>query len=329
MNRTATVLAVLLFAGAAAYAVFGHDPAIGDVLIYTLIWTGIANAWNLTAGYAGRLSLGHAAYFGVGAYASSILYLNYGISPWIGALVGMMLAACVGAVIELTTTRLIGIYYSLATFAIAELLALVARGWSEVTGGTSGLTLPFKAGLGQMTFTGKSGYLWIALGFAALSLGVTASIVSSRFGYYLRAQRDDAVAARALGVPVGPVCVGAGMVGAALAALGGTLYAQYLLYIDPEVGFNWYISVQAALLCLIGGLGTLAGPLLGAMLLVPLERWLHTLFGSDYGGLAPAIYGVLLMIVVLAMPKGLVSVLRSRRVKPVVAIASAENRTAT
>ena len=109
-----------------------------------------------------------------------------------------------------------------------------------------------------------------------------------------------------------PVCIGAGMVGAALAALGGTLYAQYLLYIDPEVGFNWYISVQAALLCLIGGLGTLAGPLLGAMLLVPLERWLHSLFGSSYGGLAPAIYGVLLMIVVLVMPKGLVSVIGAR-----------------
>jgi branched-chain amino acid transport system permease protein len=294
-----------MLAATAVYATVGGDDLAADMLVYTMIWTGIATSWNLTAGYAGRLSLGHAAYFGIGAYASSILYLNHGVSPWIGALIGMTVAAALGALIEVATTRLLGIYYSLATFAIAELLSLLARGWDGLTGGMSGLTLDFHPGLVNMTFTGKSGYLWTALGYAGLCLAITAAVVASRFGFYLRAQRDDPVAARSLGVPTSTTCISAGALGAALAALGGSVYAQYLLYIDPDVAFNWYVSVQAALLCLIGGLGTIAGPVLGAMLLVPLERWLQSLFGSSYGGLAPAIYGVLLIVVVLAMPRGL------------------------
>jgi branched-chain amino acid transport system permease protein len=312
-RQPANVLALLLIVGTAIYAVVGGNDIVADMLVYTMIWTGIATSWNLTAGYAGRLSLGHAAYFGIGAYASSILYLNHGVSPWIGALVGMAVATAVGALIEVATTRLLGIYYSLATFAIAELLSLLGRGWEGLTGGMSGLTLDFHPGLANMTFTGKSGYLWTSLGFAVLCLAITAAVVASRFGFYLRAQRDDPIAARSLGVPTGRICIAASALGASLAALGGSLYAQYLLYIDPDVAFNWYVSVQAALLCLIGGLGTIAGPVLGAMLLIPLERWLQGLFGSSYGGLAPAIYGVLLIVVVLAMPRGLGPLLSTGR----------------
>ncbi len=314
---TPATLGVLAFLVVAAlYALIGRNPILGDILVYTLIWSGIASAWNLTGGFAGRLSLGHAAYFGIGAYASSILYLKFGITPWLGALVGMAAAAAVGALIEATTVRLVGIYYGLATFAIAEVLALLARGWRELTGGMAGLTLPFRPSIANMTYIGKLGYIWTALAFAALCLGITAVIMTSRFGFYLRAQRDEPVAARALGVATSRVCLAAGTISAALTALGGTIYAQYLLFIDPDVGFNWYISVQAALLCLIGGLGTLAGPVWGAMLLIPLERWLQGLLGSSYGGLAPAMYGLLLMVVVLVMPKGLawrLSAARARR----------------
>jgi branched-chain amino acid transport system permease protein len=312
---TLAVFVLLLATG--LYNAVGPDPVLGDLIIYALIWSGIAQAWNITAGLAGRLSLGHAAYFGLGAYASSILYLNYGVTPWAGALVGAVLAGLAAAVVEIATVRLIGIYYSLATFAIAELLALLARGWTPLTGGTGGLTLPFMPSLPNMTFAGKQGYIWLALGFALICLIVTFMIVTSRFGYFLRAQRDDRDAARMLGVHVEKTCVVAGVISAMLTAIGGTIYAQYLLFIDPDVGFDWYISVRAALLCIIGGLGTLAGPLWGAALLIPVERWIQSALGGSFGGLAPMVYGVVLIVVVLVMPQGIVprllTVLRRRR----------------
>lgn len=302
-----TLFAIVFWVTGSLYGAFGTNSIIQDVLIFTLIWTGVAISWNLTAGYAGRLSLGHAAYFGIGAYTSSILYMKFGISPWIGAAAGMFIAAFVGVLIEATTIRLLGIYYSLATFAIAELLGLMARGWTELTNGMAGLTLPFKASLIHMTFTNKTGYFFIALGFVLLCFTTTALIVNSRYGFYLKAQRDELVAAKALGIATNQICIVSGMISAALTALGGTIYAQYLLYIDPDIGFNWYISVQAALLCLIGGMGTLVGPIIGGILLVPLERVLHSLLGGSYGGLAPAIYGGLLIVIVLLMPKGIAS----------------------
>jgi branched-chain amino acid transport system permease protein len=310
-SRISLAIAATLLLGGTAYALLAGDSTAADILIYTLIWCGIATAWNISAGYAGRLSLGHAAYFGIGAYASSILYLDAAVSPLLGLVVGMLAAAATGAVIEATTIRLSGIYYGLATFAIAELLSILARGWTDLTGGTSGLTLPFKPSLIEMTFAGKAGYLWIALAFAAVSVGVSSAILRSRFGFYLRAQRDDAVAARAVGVDGARCRLAAGVVSAALTAAGGTIYAQYLLYIDPDVGFNWYISVQAAALCIIGGLGTVAGPLFGGLLLIPLERLLYAELGQSFGGLAQAIYGFLLIVVVLAMPQGLVVRIRS------------------
>lgn len=301
---TLVVLALLSVIG--LYNAAGPDLVLGDLIIYALIWGGIAQAWNITAGLAGRLSLGHAAYFGLGAYASSILYLNYGVTPWIGALAGAGLAGLAAAVVEIATVRLVGIYYSLATFAIAELLALLARGWTPLTGGTGGLTLPFTPSFVNMTFVGKQGYIWLALSFAFLCFAVTFGIVTSRFGYFLRAQRDDRDAAQMLGVQVEKTCVLAGIVSAMLTALGGTIYAQYLLFIDPDVGLDWYISVRAALLCIIGGLGTLAGPLWGAALLVPVERWIQSALGGGLGGLAPMAYGIVLIVVVLAMPQGIV-----------------------
>lgn len=313
LPEPANLLVIGLLCAAAAYALAGPDLVIGDVLVYTLIWCGIAQAWNITAGFAGRLSLGHSAYFGLGAYASSILYLNYGVSPWLGGLVGAAFAGLAAAVVEFATVRLIGIYYGLATFAIAELLALLARGWQPLTGGTGGLTLGFDPSLAHMTFIGKQGYIWLGLGYAALCFLVVSGITASRFGYYLRAQRDDKDAARMLGVNVELTCILAGIASAMLTAFGGTLYAQYLLFVDPDVAFDWYISVEAALLCIIGGMGTLAGPLLGAALLSPLERWLRASLGGSLGGLAPMIYGVALIIVVLVMPQGIVPRLRALR----------------
>ena len=308
------VLAVFL--AFAIVATVSRNNLIGDLAVYTFIWAGIAMAWNLTAGFAGRLSLGHAAYFGVGAYAAAILYEGYGISPWFGLVVGMAVAGLLAALVEVATVRLAGVYYSLATFAMAELLGILARGWRELTQGMAGITIPFRPSLLTMTFIGKSGYVWLALGFVLVVFAVVFAIYHSAFGAFLRAQRDEPDAARSIGVNPERVRLMAGVVSAVLTAAGGTLYAQYLLFVDPEVAFTWYVSVHAALIGIIGGLGTLAGPLLGALLLVPAERWLIATLGGSYGGLAPMVYGLVLIAAVLLVPRGLVSLAdRLRRPK--------------
>ncbi len=305
--------ALASFVGLAVFVTATGNSLLGDVAVHTFIWAGIAMAWNLTAGFAGRLSLGHAAYFGLGAYATAILYEGQGIVPWIGLLVGMAVAGAMAAVVEVATVRLAGVYYSLATFAMAELLGILARGWRELTQGTAGITIPFRPGFLNMTFVGKSGYVWLSIGYVAFVFVLIFALYHTRFGVFLRAQRDEPDAARSIGVNAERVRLIAGTVSASLAAAGGTLYTQYLLFTDPEVAFNWYISVHAALIGIIGGLGTLGGPLWGALLLVPAERWLIAALGGSYGGLAPMVYGLVLIAAVLLAPRGLVSLLERAR----------------
>jgi branched-chain amino acid transport system permease protein len=158
-----------------------------------------------------------------------------------------------------------------------------------------------------MTFIGKTGYVWLALGYASVVFVIIYALYHSRFGFFLRAQRDEPSAARSIGVNPERVRLVSGIVSAVLTAAGGTLYAQYLLFIDPEVAFSWNVSVQAALLGIIGGLGTLAGPILGAILLVPVERWLLASLGGSYGGLATMAYGLVLIAAVLLVPRGIAS----------------------
>lgn len=306
LRNPSGIAVALIIVLVASVGALQKDAFVSDILVYVMIWTGVAMAWNLTAGLAGRLSLGQSAFFGIGAYASTILYMQLGLTPWAGAMVGAATAAMAAAIIEVATVRLAGIYYSLATFAFSELLMLVSRGWRELTNGTIGLTIPFRPDLANMTFVGKQGYVWLAVGYAAICLLVTVVILTSRLGYSLKAQRDNPEAAASLGVNTNRVRLIAGVISGALTAIGGTVFAQYLLFIDPDVVFTWNISVQAALMSIIGGMGTIAGPLLGALLLVPLERILLATLGGQYGGLHMLVYGPVLVVAVLLIPSGLV-----------------------
>lgn len=308
-----SAVAIAIFLVIAIYVTVTRDSLVGDLAFYTFLWAGVALAWNLTAGFAGRLSLGHAAYFGFGAYAAAILFEGYGISPWIALVVGMAFAAGLAATVELATVRLAGVYYSLATFAMAELIGILARGWRELTGGTGGITMPFEASILNMTFIGKTGYVWLAFGYVVLVFGLISGLLHARFGFFLKAQRDDPDAARSVGVNPERVRLIAGILSAMLTAAGGTLYAQYLLFVDPEVAFSWQLSVKAALIGIIGGLGTVSGPIWGALLLIPAERWLLATMGGTYGGLASMIYGLVLIAAVLLAPRGIASVLERRR----------------
>jgi len=275
--------------------------------ITVLLWAALATAWNISAGLAGGLSLGHAAYVGVGAYTATLLFLRLGISPWLGLLVGAALAGALGAAIGAITFRLRGPFFVLATLAFGIVVHIAAVNWRGLTRGAAGLLLPFRGGPQNMLFANIEPYWYIGLGLLALTLGVTVAIRWSRLGYFLVALREDEDAARSLGVRVVRSKVAASAISAALTACGGAFYATYIQYIDPSSTTQFEISVQIALVAIVGGLGTTLGPTLGAVVVVPLAEVLRAWLG---GGPALMLYGLTLIVIVLAAPHGLLGVMQ-------------------
>jgi branched-chain amino acid transport system permease protein len=278
-----------------------------DILVQIYMWAAAAVAWNLLGGYAGQFSLGHAAFFGIGAYTSSLLLLMAGLTPWLGMLAGGALSTLFAFVIGYLSIRLRGPFFTLATIALAEVLQILAVYFRELTGGSQGLSLPFAASVARFTFDDKRAYALTGLGLLLFALSVTFLIERSRLGYYLIAIREEEDAARAVGVPVLRVKLVATATSAFLTAIIGTFYAQYVLWIEPAHTFSLDVSVQLALMAIIGGLGTLSGPVIGAALIIPLNMFLRAWLGSSLTGLYLVVYGVVLVLVVLYARQGLVA----------------------
>jgi branched-chain amino acid transport system permease protein len=286
-----------------------------DTIILTVMWAGLGGTWNLFCGYVRKDSIGHAAFFGVGAYTSTLLLLRLQISPWVGMLVGGVLAAAAALVIGVITLRLRGPFFTLATIAFAEVLRTLAVGLRELTEGSVGLTIHTANGLRLMRFEAKTGYLGIALGLLVLVMTLTFLQSRSRFGYLLRAMGEDEEVAGTLGVNTLPLRLGSLGLSAALTGMLGTFYAQYTTFIDPDSAFNIFDSIQMALIAIIGGVGTLFGPVLGALLMVPLGVWLRGLLGAKAAGLHLVIYAVILIVAALFMPRGVMGVLQAHGVR--------------
>jgi branched-chain amino acid transport system permease protein len=277
-----------------------------DIIVQIFMWGAAATAWNIVGGYAGQFSLGHAAFFGIGAYTSSLLFLRAGLTPWIGMLAGGVLAAVFALAIGYLSIRLRGPFFTLATIALAEVLGILAVHWRGLTNGSEGVSLPFAVSALNMTFEDKRTYAFVAWGFLVLALGVSWAIERSRLGYYLVAIREEEDAARAVGVPVLRMKLIAVIASAFITALIGTYYAQYVLWIEPAHTFSIDVSVPLALMVIIGGLGTLLGPIIGAALIISLNMLLRAWLGSAVSGLYLVIYGVVLVLVVLFARQGLV-----------------------
>jgi branched-chain amino acid transport system permease protein len=273
-----------------------------NLAITVLLWAALASAWNISGGLAGGLSLGHAAYFGVGAYTATLLYLRLDISPWLGMWAGALLAAIIGAAIAGLTLRLRGPFFVLATLAFGIVIHIVNVNWRDLTRGAAGLVLPFGGGPENMLFAGLAPYWYIGLGLLALTVGTTVAIRRSRLGYYLVALREDEDAARSLGVRVVGCKVIASAISAGLTALAGTFYATFVQYVDPASTTQFEISVQIALVAIVGGMGTVLGPVLGALVVIPLGEISRAWLG---GGPALMLYGLLLVVIVLAAPRGI------------------------
>jgi branched-chain amino acid transport system permease protein len=275
-------------------------------LIMIFFWATLTASWNIIGGIAGQISLGHAAFFGIGAYTSTILYLKMGISPWIGLLCGGFLAMAVASGISYPCFRLRGPFFTLATIAFGEVVSILASYFRELTGGAVGLLIPFKPGFWNLMFREKIWYYYIMLVLLLLVIFITYKIATSKMGYYLLSLREDEEAARAIGINTAKYKLYAVMVSAFFAGVAGVFYAQYILFIEPRTVFSAELSTQFALMSIIGGLGTVVGPILGAFILTPLGEFLRAWLGGSYSGLHIAIYGVILIVVVLMMPEGVV-----------------------
>lgn len=281
-----------------------------DIFVRILLFAFIGTAWNLMGGYAKQLSLGHAAYFGLGAYTSTILQINYDISPWIGMVVGGVVAAIASLPIGWLCFRLRGPYFTIATIATAQALMLIFLKFRDFAWGAEGTTIP---NLGtaplMMQFENKSSYYYVVLGLLLLSLLVTWLIERSWIGNYLVAIGEDEDAAEAIGVNAPKMKRDIYMISAFLTALAGTFYTQYIYFIDPATAFSFNISIEAALVSIVGGIGTLWGPLIGTILLETTSALLQSWLGSTVGGIQLTVYSLILMAVILWRPTGLMGMI--------------------
>ncbi len=281
------------------------DQFIAHIFVTIFIFAGLSTAWNIVGGFAGQLSLGHAIFYGIGAYAGIIL-MNVGITPWLGMFVGAGVAAVVAVAISYPCFRLRGPFFSLATIAFLEVFRVLALHFRELTGGATGLMIPLKIGWEWMVFRDRTPGLLIAFGMLLVTLAVAWWIRSHRLGFYLVATRERESAAQAAGVNTVKVRLIAVAASAALTAMIGTFHAMYLTFIDPSSVFSLTTSIQIAMFALIGGLGTIIGPLIGAIFLVPLSELARGWLGAQALGLHGFVYGAVLVLVVLFMPNGIV-----------------------
>lgn len=306
-NRPKIILSIIFLA---IILVLGIPSAAGNRFVQNMIITiflfaGLACAWNLIGGYAGQLSLGHAGFFGIGSYTVVLLNLKAGISPWLGIIVAVVFAVAASFIIGWPCFRLKGPFFCLATIAVGEVLRILAVNLTGLTYGSAGVSVEMVFGLGNMLFREKWVYGIMAFIFLAAIILVTLRIEKSKLGYYLVAIREDQDAAASLGVNATRAKLISLAISASFTSIGGVFYAQYILYIDPPSVFASNISVQMVLMTIVGGLGTVWGPVLGALLLVPMDQYIRAYFGSTIHGLNLVIYSLILVVVILVIPRGI------------------------
>jgi branched-chain amino acid transport system permease protein len=310
LNRTLILLVAGLALTVVPLALVSGNRFWLNILVYTYLFAGLSVAWNIIAGFGGQFSLGHGVFFAVGAYMTARLYLVWGVSPWLGLLPGALACALIGPLIFWPTFRLKGSFFAIATLAFNEVGFVLANYMEVVTGGPRGLQIPFKASLGAMIFAHPLSYAFVMFGFMAACVSVAVWIRRSRLGYYLLAVREDEDAARAAGIDVAGVKLRGTAISAALSAIGGGLFVMYVRTIDPPTLFSLTdVGFKFALLALIGGIGTIIGPVLGAFLIIPAESWLRAELGGGLPGMHLAILGGLMLLAALFMRRGLTGVL--------------------
>jgi branched-chain amino acid transport system permease protein len=287
------------------------------VLVQILLFAYLSSCWNILGGFTGQLSFGHALFMAVGAYTSTLLLLHFGLSPWLGMLAGGALAAILGLFIGYLSFRygIKGTYFVLVTLAFTEIARIVALNTPAI-GGALGLYIAIKSdNFWQLKFVNKSNYFYVILALLLLVLAVSAWLERSRTGHRLIAIRENEGAAEALGINLLRYKLFATALSAFLTALGGTFYAHYVTFIDPNTLLNMNMALEITIYSIVGGIGTLVGPLLGAAFLVPIAEWVRVALGNNYAGIHLVVYGLILMAVIRFAPDGLLGLIKFMRSK--------------
>jgi branched-chain amino acid transport system permease protein len=302
MKDVAAIALFVLLVGTIPF--FTESGVILNFVMMALYACLLAQAWNVLGGFGGQFSFGHALFFGTGAYVQVMAQLHAGWNPWYTLVLAMAISALVGMMVGALSFRygLKGSYFALVTLAFAEVFRIVALS-VPFTGAGVGLMLPLRESVSNMQFSSRAGYVWLILGLVTLALGVTAWLRHSRFGAYLQAVRDNEDAARAVGVNPFKVKLWATVISGALMGAGGAFYVQVFQYIDPGIGFGPHTSVEALVGAIVGGMGTLWGPVVGALALHVLADLTRNLFGQ-LPGINMVVYGCVLVLIVMFLPRG-------------------------
>jgi len=276
-----------------------------QIMILVFMYAMLGVAWNIMGGYAGMFSFGQAAFFGIGAYTSSFLLMTFHVNPWIGLIAGGVVAALVAAAIGYPCSNLRGHYFAIASIAFAEIVRVHFNNWTLVNA-AEGMSLPMldESFINFMFHNSKVPYYYIMLAFLLLALVVCYFVATSKMGYYFRAIKESHDVAEVLGVNVVRYRLIAIMISAFLSAMAGTFYAQYVLYIDPESVMLLAISVQIVLLSMLGGAGSVMGPVIGAAVLIPIAEVTRVWLGHRGTGVDMLIYGFLITIISVYQPQG-------------------------
>jgi branched-chain amino acid transport system permease protein len=300
---------IIVIAALAAVPLVVHSNTTLNFLVVTLLIALAGQGWNILGGYGGQYSFGHSAFFGTGAYVTAILQVRYGMNAWPGFAFGVAAGALVGAVIGALTFRagLRGSYFALVTLAFAEVLRIVAS-VAPITGAGVGTLIKLDLHASAFQFQSRAIFYWVILTLVAISLLIAHTLERSRFGSWVIAVRENEDAATALGVDAFRVKLGAMTISAAITAAAGCFYAQYFLFIDSGIAYGTRMSVEALLTPIIGGAGTVFGPLLGALVVKALGE-AATFVAGDAPGLNLIVYGCVLILVIAYAPRGLIGLL--------------------
>ncbi|MCI8662339.1 MAG: branched-chain amino acid ABC transporter permease [Hungatella sp.] len=286
------------------------NPYALQFFINMLLFAYLATGWNIIGGYAGQMALGNGVYFGIGAYVSTVLFVYENLSPWVGMVLGGGVAAFIALLMGRMTFCLSGSYFSLSTVAVLHVIRLFVLSSNRLFGyetrGAQGIYVPWRGqSFLNMQFEGKTEYYYIILAFFVIGLFISWWIKTSRMGYYLAAINTNQEATSSLGVNVMGMKLKASCISAFMTALGGSFYAQFIMMVDPSRVLGYDLSVQIMLYAAIGGRGTLAGPVIAAFLLAPLNDLLRAVFGTTVSGLSLVFYGLALMLIIYFIPQGI------------------------
>ena len=307
-RNLALAVALLL---AAALPLLVTSPSHQNFLILVLMFAQVGVAWNILGGYAGQVSLGHVAFFGIGAYTSTFLLIHFGLSPWLGMLIGGLVSACFAVLIGWPCFRLKGHYFSMATIAVAEIMQVLFTNWDAV-GSAVGLYIPLQnQGWGSMVFnTSKLPYYYIALGLLVATLLANWAVERSFLGFYFRAIKDEPEAASSLGISLTRYKLVAIAISSFFTALGGSFYAQKEFFIDPGSVLTTSLSIKMALVTILGGVGSLFGPVVGSALLTGIEEVTRQVFGGTGQGTDLILYALIIIGVAVYYPTGIMGWLK-------------------